>query len=84
MKWHDIPPADALDIDCTKRPDLDPPHNEMGKVCPWPWDPQQLNGAALGQYRCPFCGAMCVAGVPHPDYSIEPEPEPEPERGETP
>lgn len=68
MKWSDIEPADAVDIDCIKRPDLDPPVNENGEICPWPWEPQQLKGVPLGQYHCGYCGAMCVAGVPHPDY----------------
>ena len=66
--WRDIAPADAVDIDCTKRPDLNPPVNESGEVCPWPWEPQQLVGVPMGQYHCEYCGAMCVAGVPHPDY----------------
>lgn len=69
MKWHDISPADAVDINCEDRPDLAPPLNETGEVCPWPWEPQQLTGVPLGQYHCRYCGAMCLAGVRHPDYS---------------
>jgi hypothetical protein len=67
--WKDIAPKDALDIDCTKRPDLNPPVNEAGEVCPWPWEPQQLAGAPLGQMHCSYCGAMCMAGLEHPDWS---------------
>jgi hypothetical protein len=66
--WTDIDPADAVDIDCRERLDLDPPLNENQEACPWPWDPQQLKGAPLGQYHCPYCGAMVMAGLPHPDY----------------
>ena len=66
--WRDIRPADATGIDCTVRPDLDPPVNEWGEVCPWPWEPQQLTGTPMGQYHCGYCGAMAVAGMPHPDY----------------
>lgn len=69
MKWYDITPQDAVDIDCTKRPDLDPPRNEEDEVCPWPWEPQQLVGAPLGQFHCSYCGAMCMAGLRHPDYT---------------
>lgn len=29
--------------------------------------PELLLGAPLGQYHCPDCGAMVVAGVPHGD-----------------
>jgi hypothetical protein len=71
--WHDITPEDAA----RRFPDgaigkgLVLPHNEMGEECPWPWDPQQLVGAPLGQYHCPYCGAMCLAGLPHPDYGDE-------------
>jgi hypothetical protein len=68
MKWYEIPPADAVDIDCTTRPDLDPPLNEMDQVCPWPWEPEQLVGHPLGQYHCQYCGGMVVAGVRHFDY----------------
>lgn len=28
--------------------------------------PEALAGAPLGQYHCPDCGAMVVAGLPHP------------------
>lgn len=66
--WRDIAPADAVNINLEDRPDLDPPVNEAGEICPWPWEPQQLVSAPIGQYHCPYCGAMCLAGLPHPDY----------------
>lgn len=66
--WREISPADAVDIDLTKRLDIEAPLNEEGERCPWPWDPQQLVGAPLGQYHCPYCGAMVMAGMPHIDY----------------
>ncbi len=69
MNWYDIEPKNAVDIDCTKRPDLNPPVNEEGEVCPWPWEPQQLVGVPMGQFHCGYCGAMCVAGFRHPDYT---------------
>lgn len=69
MNWYDIEPKDAESINCTTRPDLNPPRNEEGEVCPWPWGPQQLVGVPLGQYHCEWCGAMVVAGVRHPDYT---------------
>lgn len=72
VTWHDIAPRDAVDIDCTTRPDLSPPLNETGDVCPWPWEPQQLGGAPMGQFHCSYCSAMCIAGVPHFDYRDEP------------
>lgn len=28
--------------------------------------PEELAGQPLGQYHCPDCGAMVIAGVPHP------------------
>jgi hypothetical protein len=68
VNWHDIAPADAVGIDLSVRLDIDAPLNEAGERCPWPWDPQQLTGAPIGQYHCPHCGAMVMAGVPHPDY----------------
>jgi hypothetical protein len=67
MKWYDISPEDAVDIDCRNRPDLDPPLTEFGEVCPWPWDSQQLAGQPIGMYHCPYCGDMQVAGVRHLD-----------------
>jgi len=69
IRWQNIAPKDAVGLDLTKRLDISAPVNEAGERCPWPWDPQQLVGAPLGQYRCPYCSAMCVAGVEHPDYS---------------
>lgn len=68
IHWHDIDPADAVSLNLRERLDIDAPHNELGERCPWPWDPQQLKGVPLGQYRCPYCGAMLIAGMQHPDY----------------
>lgn len=68
--WSNITPADAVDIELP-HDDIVGPLNEMGEPCPWPWEPQQLVGAPLGQYHCPYCGAMVVAGVPHIDYREE-------------
>jgi hypothetical protein len=68
--WYDIHPKDAVDI-VLPRDDIIGPLNEIGEPCPWPWEPQQLVGAPLGQYHCPYCMAMVCAGVPHPDYRGE-------------
>lgn len=68
LRWEDIAPQDAVDIDLTKRLDITAPLNEAGERCPWPWDPQQLVGMPLGQYHCGYCGAMVMAGMPHLDY----------------
>jgi hypothetical protein len=68
VNWYDIPPVDAVEI-VLPRDDIEPgPFNEMGEQCPWPWDPQQLVGAPLGQYHCPYCGGMQVAGLSHLDW----------------
>ena len=66
-EWHDIQPSDAVDI-VLPRDDISGPVNEEGEPCPWPWEPQQRVGWPMGQYHCSYCGAMVVAGVPHPDY----------------
>ena len=29
--------------------------------------PEALAGAPLGQYHCPDCGAMVIAGIKHPE-----------------
>jgi len=67
--WTDYDVEAALDLDLSKRTDIYAPLNENGERCPWPWDPQQLKDAPIGQYHCPYCGAMCLAGLPHPDYA---------------
>lgn len=67
MNWYDIAPEDAVSI-ALPREGIEGPVNEMGEPCPWPWEPQQLVEVPLGQYHCEYCGAMVVAGVPHPDY----------------
>jgi hypothetical protein len=71
--WRDISPAMALNLDLSKDLSIDAPLNENGERCPWPWDPEQLLGAPLGQYHCPYCGAMCIAGLPHIDYRESPD-----------
>jgi hypothetical protein len=45
--------------------------NENGEVCPYPFDPHGLVGAPMGQYHCPYCGAMIIAGGPHINYDPE-------------
>lgn len=72
--WRDIEPADAVGIDLSERLDIEAPLNENGERCPWPWEPQQLVGAPMGQYHCSYCGAMCVAGCSHIDYGREDSP----------
>lgn len=49
------------------------PKTSDGQECPWPWDPEQLKGAPMGQYHCAYCGEMVLAGVPHTDYDNEEE-----------
>jgi hypothetical protein len=29
--------------------------------------PEKLLGEPIGMYHCPDCGAMVMAGIPHPD-----------------
>ena len=31
-----------------------------------PEKPELLRGAPIGQYHCPNCGVMVLAGLPHP------------------
>ncbi len=71
IRWQDISPKDAAHqkLDLTKRLDITAPVNENGERCPWPWEPQQLKNAPLGQFRCSYCYAMCVAGMEHFDYT---------------
>jgi hypothetical protein len=33
-------------------------------------DPMKLAGAPIGMYHCPDCGAMVVAGFPHPELCL--------------
>lgn len=70
-RWTDITPQEAVEqkLDLTEHLEITAPRNEVGERCPWPWEPQQLVGAPMGQYHCGYCGAMVVAGVPHLDYS---------------
>lgn len=70
MHWTDFTPIEAVDIVLTESQYLHigAPLNEEGERCPWPWEPEQLTGAPMGQYHCPYCGAMVMAGMPHIDY----------------
>lgn len=67
--WYEVEPAQAVDV--VLQP-TQAPLNEMGEHCPWPWDPQQLGGAPMGQYHCPYCGGMQVAGIRHLDWRDDP------------
>lgn len=72
--WHGIKPDAATSLRLPADGIIGP-LNELGEPCPWPWEPQQLKGAPMGQYHCPHCGAMCMAGLPHPDYRDAPTPD---------
>ena len=72
--WRDLNPADMTETALPATIDghlIEGPKNELGERCPWPWDPQQLVGAPLGQYHCPYCGGMQVAGGEHLDWTDE-------------
>lgn len=72
MKWTEISPQDAADCGLIlPHPDVEGPLTQDGEPCPWPWDPIQLKGQPIGQYHCPYCGEMCVAGMDHTDWSEE-------------
>lgn len=70
--WTEFTPKEASEqqIKCDGV-NVKGPTNELGEECPWPWDPEQLGGAPLGQYHCPYCGGMSIAGVKHPDFTEE-------------
>lgn len=68
--WRDIKPVEAAGISLPHE-GIEGPMNEMGERCPWPWDPQQLVGVPMGQYHCPYCGGIQVAGTPHMDWTEE-------------
>lgn len=68
-QWYEIDPKDARELDLSKDLSVTAPLNEAGERCPWPWEPQQLVNAPLGQYHCGYCGAMVMAGIRHIDYA---------------
>lgn len=54
MRWQDIDPADAVNINLAERLDITAPLTQEGERCPWPWEPQQLVGVPLGQYHLDY------------------------------
>lgn len=70
--FTELSPQEAFDLKLQlPSDDVQGPLTQEGKECPWPWDPIQLKGAPLGQYHCPYCGEMVLAGVDHIDYNEE-------------
>lgn len=65
--WYEIEPKDAVNISLPAE-GVTGPLTMEGRECPWPWEPQQLVGAPLGQYHCGYCGEMVIAGMRHIDY----------------
>lgn len=49
-------------------PWADPGIDGPGVPCRFPLDPLILWGQPIGQYHCPHCGSMVLAGIPHLDY----------------
>lgn len=68
IHWTAIKPEHATEI-ALPQMGIYGPTNEIGEPCPWPWEPQQLGGAPLGQYHCRYCGGMQMAGIPHLDWT---------------
>ena len=68
LHFYEIDPKDATAISLPE-PGVRGPRNELDELCPWPWDPIQLKGAPLGQYHCPYCLGMCMAGMDHLDHT---------------
>lgn len=70
LYWNEITPQEAKEYGIVlPHPDIIGPKTQEGKECPWPWEPQQLKGAPIGQYHCPYCGEMVIAGIEHLDWS---------------
>lgn len=57
-----------MNIDLSKRMDIDAPLNSEGERCPWPWCAQELVGKPIGMFHCPYCDEMVLAGALHIDY----------------
>ena len=76
--WTDYTPEQAIELklDLRVNTDIQGPLTSFGQVCPWPWEPQQLLGAPIGMYHCPYCGEMVMAGIKHIDYRDMPDPPP--------
>jgi hypothetical protein len=70
VTWRDVDVEHAVDLQLPLG-GVEGPMNELGERCPWPWDPQQLVGVPMGQYHCPYCGGMNVAGIPHLEWTPE-------------
>lgn len=58
------------DDDGWRLPYADPGIDGPGVPCRFPLDPLILSGQPIGQYHCPYCGSMVLAGVPHLDYDM--------------
>jgi hypothetical protein len=65
--WHEIPLDEAYGVELP-HPGIQGPYNSEGEECSWPWEPMLKAAAAIGMFHCGYCGEMCVASVPHPDY----------------
>lgn len=68
IHWTRIKPKDAVALLLPEQ-GIQGPLDTEGNECPWPWEPQRLKGAPMGQYHCSYCDEMCVAGMVHPDYT---------------
>ena len=73
VSWTEFTPKEAAEhgLVCVEGSPVQGPFNSEGEECPWPWEPQQLGGAPMGQYHCPYCGGMEMAGVEHADWTWE-------------
>jgi hypothetical protein len=68
LHYTEVPLEDATTVSLPEE-GIRGPINEMGQECPWPWEPPQLAGAPMGQYHCPYCGGMVIAGMEHGDHT---------------
>lgn len=67
LLWYELSPEQAKDI-VLPHEGITGPLTMDDEVCPWPWDPILMAGKPIGQYHCPYCGEMVIAGMDHIDY----------------
>lgn len=68
MKWNLIEPEDAIGIDLRSEKHISGPLNELGILCPWPWEVGEAAFDPSLVHRCSHCGQLATPGIEHPDY----------------
>lgn len=68
IKWTLIEDEDTHGLDLRNDRHIQGPLNNLGFLCPWPWEVGNADFDPDVTHECSYCGQQSTPGMEHPDY----------------